>query len=296
MGNLLNPYRIPSPYDSRFVAPLHPMWNDDYYPKLVQDMGAGTMTDSRTVSGTFAMKYSAPPTTHFPRLFEFSILQWDDASIRWGFAHTSGNMFLSLTRNDKTEIFNGNFGGYINGAVSNWCDGTIRRCALIIDLDNLTDATTGMWVNGTQVLTGWNNGDDPGTSPTNDIPWSTVDRWGILVDCAGGTQFENMVDGDGVGMYSLSTKRDLNIDKVFDANGYFTNPGKHFREWYTTRPEFAYINAPYVNQGWVHWVNGRNFNHDPCETWDYTSTSENHHMKTVTTPGGNGEINSGVAY
>jgi hypothetical protein len=290
MGNLVNPYRHPvgSLNDTRFIAPLHPVWADVYYSKLVTDMGLGTMSDSRTVCFTAVVKYSARPSTHYPRIFQFSQDNWDDSAVRIGFAPT-GALFFDCSTTSKVTITS--LTPQIQAVVPDWCDGVTRRVAIICDLDNFGDPTTGMWLNGTQVISGWTG------APTADpFPWASVDRWGILVDTYGGTLWQNAVAGDGVGMYSLSTTRTLNPANVFDGSGYFTNPGKHFLNWYSERPEFAFINAPYVNQGWVHWVTGKKFNHTPNTTWDYLATSEAHHMKTVTQPGGNAEVNAGVVY
>ena len=290
MGNLLNPHRLPGGplNDSRFIAPMAQKWSGLYYGKCITGVPAGEIANTRTVSGTFAFKMSAGPS-NYPRIFEFSNNIWDTAAIRWGFAQTTGGMFMTYEKADMTDIYSASYTPAFGSFPTNWCDGGIRRFAFRLDLDDLANS---YWrVEG--ATSGY--GSFAGSALADSIRWSECINFGVHTSATGGEHFGNMVDGDGIAMCSLSTLDDLDVDACFDANGYFVNPGKHWLNWYATRPLAAFINAPYVNQGYFHWINGRNFHHDPA-TWDYINTGESRHMKTITTPGSNAEVNSGVSY
>lgn len=292
MGNLLNPYRLPGGplNEARFIAPLAQKWSGEYYGKCITGTRTGLVANTRTVSGTFAIRMSAVPT-NYPRVFEFSDTIWDTAAIRFGFAQATGSLFFNLGRADKTNIYSAGYATTSGSFPTTWTDGGVRRFAFRIDLDDLANS---QWrVAGATVGQGYYTG-----SPLADaIRWSECINWGVHTAAQGGEHYGGMIDGDGVGMCSLSTKDDLNIDAVFDSNGYFTNPGRHWLNWYATRPLCAFVAAPTVNQGTAYWLNGRNYHHDPAETWDYQSSSEAREMLTITTPGsGVKGVNEGVIY
>lgn len=279
--------------DSRFISPLHPMWGELYYGKCIQDQAAGVIPNGRKISGTLAFRMSGASFSNYPRVFEWSHSKtgpssWQDAAMRVGFGGGGVNppsLYLACYEPTYTNVCYFNFHTLLGITVN---DGAIHRIAFNIDLDDLANSYVKHNNDAAVVVSGASTG--------NPIPWNAIQHYGVLIDTTGVEHFNGMVAGDGIGMYSISNNNDLDLDAVFDENGYFTNPGKHFLNWYASRPLAAFISAPYVNQGSLYFLSGRGFNHNPASGWDYQTTSESRHMKTITNPGGNGEINAGVTY
>ena len=297
MGNLLNPYRLPGgpENEARFIAPLYRPFTHGYYSKVIDinDDAAGStgLVANRTFAATMVWRVSGT-LVNYPRIMEFTKNSWDDATIFCNFGQTTGTFSLGVRGHDPSmQVWNILTAMQAHTGKSNFCDGLLYRFAANVDLDDL--ANSWFSINGVKYTDL-----SASTAAANTIDWAYPTKLGIGTHplSASSSPFETFANDDGFAMVSLHYENNLNFDALYDGSGYFTNPGKHWLNWYGTRPWVAFINAPYVNQGTCHWLSGRNFHHDPCHTWDYENTSEAREMKVIQTPGTASDVNEGVIY
>lgn len=286
MGNLLNPFRLPTVQnDSRFIAPLWNPLGDLYYNKTIADIPA-SFTSSETANkfacGTFVHKATGVSTSWAKFLSLHGPLNTtDDGVFYMGYHVTNDQLYWAVKNPGNVLIASGIF---FSGTVS---DGTVRRVAFRIDIGNQIAEVSingGAWTS--MISLNW--------SLDSNIRWNEIQHGGnATVNEHWGSCF---AAGDGFGMVSLDNSFDIDKDKVFDGSGYFTNPGYQFKNWYGHQPMVGWINAPHVNQGRFWWLSGKNYNHNPAQTWDYVSTSESRHFKTLRAPGSGTDVNEGVTY
>ena len=243
------------------MAPLHPVYGDLYYQKWTPYIPLGSMANSRQFGFTFAYAAaSGPSSVQWPYVFFFgtSALSGNTTPIRLCYDGNSGAIYVLGRRiSDQTIIYNQTIIGATNAT-----NGTINRCAVTVDLDNLANCKT--WING--VPTTWGSfGGDQTITPE----FASVTHGGIYCHVAGTGSGFPVANGAWMGMCSFDNTGNLDPSAVFDGSGYFTDPGPDFSNWYSgNQPVFGFINAPAKNCGWLEELGGMRFNHNPANAWD----------------------------
>jgi hypothetical protein len=284
MTNLVAPYRHPPDVAeplAPFNPPLYRTAQEAYYGKGIQQGVVSGMANSRQVSGTFALKNSANAPT-WAKAYEFGSGTDTVGGVFYiSYHNTNHTMYLVAKILPNTNIYTFTFPPLVN-------DGVLRRFAFNLDLDDIANSEYS--INGVKA-------NFSGTATADNIRWSEVTQ-GAVYCGNNNSDYWNFTTSntDGIGMVSFSSVADLDLDAVFDGSGYFTDPGKHFLNWYATRPMLGMISAPHHNQGHFHWLSGQNYNHSPSDTWDFFSPDESRHFKYMQPPGTAGRVNEGITY
>lgn len=293
MTHLVAPFRHPpqvaAPTGAPLVVPMYPAYQSVQYNKITREIPAGTMANSRQFGGTFAYRAAAAPSSvQWPYVYGFGDNTGDGNAtpMRLCYDGNNGQIYLLGRRiSDATVIYN-----QVLIAITPATNGTINRVAFKVDLDNLANCKT--WING--VPTTWPSfGGDDTITPE----WSLCTMGTILGNPAGAGVGFPVASGVWTAMMSFSPNNDLDVDAVFDDNGFFTDPGEGFRGWYGgNKPAFGFYSGPYKNHGYLTQLSGMRFNH-PTPLWhQMESSTELRAQLTGVADGAGYQVNEGIGY
>jgi hypothetical protein len=248
-------------------------------------IGAVTIPNSRQFSGTFAWSASGPPTVSaWPYLFALGVVNGNDTPIRICYNGDDGKIYMLGRRiSDATIIYNVEL-----VSAANATNGSVNRIAWQVDLDNLSNCK--IWNNGVETVWGAFGGDETITPE-----FASAVKGSVMQDLAG-NQFVTTA-GVFSALISFSPTLDLDPSAIYDADGYFTDPGHEFRNWYGgNQPAVAFTASPSVNQGWCRHFGGIRINHTPADDYDYENTGEHREGSAFTPSLGGKQVNEGIGY